>query len=214
MLLHAPRCHNDTVTEKLKGISGSMFAGKTEILLKEIGRAEIAGKKVQVFKPTIDTRWDTTDHIRSHSGGEHISFSIKSPLEILDLIEPDTYLVAIDEVQFFDDSIVDVIKILLELDVRVTFAGLSLDFRGEPFGAMPKLLALCDEIDRPTAICNQSVNGRICGQAATRTQRLINGKPANYDDPIVLIGAEQEYAARCPNHHLVPGKPKSDIGKK
>ena len=191
-----------------------MFAGKTEILLKEIGRAEIAGKKVQVFKPAVDTRWDTVEIIRSHSGGEHPALAIKSPEEILERLEEDTYLVAIDEIQFFDASIVDVVRILLELDVRVTFAGLSLDFRGEPFGSMPELLSLCDEIDRPKAICNQKVNDHICGEEATRTQRLINGKPANYDDPIVLIGAEQEYAARCPNHHEVPGKPKPKIGKK
>jgi len=202
------------VTEKLTGISGSMFAGKTEILLKEIGRAEIAGKKVLVFKPAIDTRWNTVDHIRSHSGGEHPAFAIQSPVEIIGLIEPNTYLVAIDEIQFFDETIVDVIQILLDLDIRVTFAGLSLDFRGEPFGSMPKLLALCDDIDRPTAICNHQENGKVCGNEATRTQRLINGQPANYDDPIVLIGAEQEYAARCPNHHQVPGKPKPSIAKK
>jgi len=201
------------VTEKLKGISGSMFAGKTEILLKEIGRAEIAGKKVQVFKPAIDNRWDTVDHIRSHSGGEHQAIAVQSPSEILDHLEPSTYLVAIDEIQFFDETIVEVIQILLDLDIRVTFAGLSLDFRGKPFGSMPELLAFCDELERPTAICNHNDNGQICGQEATRTQRLINGQPANYDDPIVLIGAEQEYAARCPNHHSVPGKPQPKILK-
>ncbi len=190
-----------------------MFAGKTEILLKDIARAEYAGKIVQVFKPIIDNRWGTFSSIKSHSGGEHEAIAIQNSLEILDHLRPDTYLIAIDEIQFFDSSIIDVITFLLEQDIRVTFAGLSLDFRGEPFGSMPELLALCDQIERPTAICNQKVDGHICGEEATRTQRLINGKPANYHDPIVLIGAEQEYQARCPNHHIVPDKPKPNIKK-
>ena len=199
------------MTENLKGISGSMFAGKTELLLKEITRAEYAGKKVQVFKPAIDNRWGKDNQVRSHSGGEHQAFAVSQALEIIDQLQNDTQIVAIDEIQFFDPQIVEVVKFLLEEDIRVVFAGLSLDFRGEPFGAMPQLLALSDEIDRPTAICNQKVDGHICGQEATRTQRLINGQPANYHDPIVLIGAEQEYQARCPNHHQVPGKPTPNL---
>lgn len=199
------------MTENLKGISGSMFAGKTEMLLKEITRAEYAGKKVQVFKPAIDDRWGKQSHIRSHSGGEHDAQAVASSLDILSSLDADTQIVAIDEIQFFDSQIVDVVQFLLEEDIRVVFAGLSLDFRGEPFGSMPELLALSDQIDRPTAICNECVDGHICGSEATRTQRLINGQPANYHDPIVLIGAEQEYQARCPNHHKVPGKPKPNI---
>ncbi len=198
------------MTEKLKGIAGSMFAGKTEMILKEISRAEYAGKKVQVFKPAIDTRWEA-NKISSHSGGSHEAIPVQSSLEIVENLKPDTYLVAIDEIQFFDSGIIDVVRFLLESDIRVIFAGLSLDFRAEPFGHMPELLALCDEIDRPTAICNEKLDGHICGEEATRTQRLINGQPANYHDPIVLIGAQQEYQARCPNHHKVPGKPQPKI---
>ena len=199
------------MTENLKGISGSMFAGKTEILLKDIARAEYAGKKVQVFKPSIDDRWGKQSHIRSHSGGEHEAIAISNSLELLELLEEDTQVVVIDEIQFLDENIVEVIKFLLDSDIRVIFAGLSLDFRGEPFGQMPTLLALSDQIERPTAICNEVVDGKICGSEATRTQRLINGQPANYHDPIVLIGAEQEYQARCPNHHKVPGKPNPKV---
>lgn len=191
-----------------------MFAGKTELLLKEITRAEYAGKKVQVFKPAIDDRWGKQSHIRSHSGGEHEAFAVETSLDILTSLDTDTQVVAIDEIQFFDEQIVDVVVFLLDMDVRVVFAGLSLDFRGEPFGSMPILLALCDELERPTAICNEVVDGHICGAEATRTQRLINGQPANYHDPIVLIGAEQEYQARCPNHHKIPGKPEPKVGKK
>lgn len=201
------------MTENLKGISGSMFAGKTELLLKEITRAEYAGKNVQVFKPSLDNRWGKETDIRSHSGGEHHAIALKDSIQILEELDPKTQIVAIDEVQFFDEQIVDVVQFLLEQDIKVVFAGLSLDFRGEPFGSMPKLLALCDEIERPTAICNEKIDGHICGAEATRTQRLINGQPANYHDPIVLIGAEQEYQARCPNHHYVPDKPKPKVNK-
>lgn len=199
------------MTENLKGISGSMFAGKTELLLKEITRAEYAGKIVQVFKPALDNRWGKESDIRSHSGGEHQAIALKDSIQLLEELNPQTQIVAIDEIQFFDEQIVDVVRFLLEQDIKVIFAGLSLDFRGEPFGSMPTLLSLCDEIDRPTAICNQVIDGHICGQEATRTQRLINGQPANYHDPIVMIGAEQEYQARCPNHHVVPGKPSLNL---
>ncbi len=196
------------MTESLKGISGSMFAGKTETLLKEISRAEYGGKKVQVFKPEIDNRWKTEAEIRSHSGGSHKACIVKNSSNIIDCLEPDTQVVAIEEIQFFDAEIVDVVRSLLEADIRVVFAGLSLDFRGEPFGSMPTLLSLCDEIEKPTAVCTETVDGKPCGAVATKTQRLINGKPANYSDPIVLIGDEEEgYHARCPKHHRVPGKP-------
>lgn len=190
-----------------------MFAGKTKELINIVKRAELAGLNVKVFKPAIDTRWGT-DHIRSHSGDDHDATPINSPIDLLDYLDSDTVLVAIDEIQFFDDSIIDVVKFLLEQDIKVVFAGLSLDFRGEPFGSMPELLALCDELERPTAVClyiNKS--GQKCGQAATRTQRLINGEPANYTDPIVMIGADEAYDARCVNHHFVPGKPELNLKK-
>ncbi|OIN91316.1 thymidine kinase [Candidatus Collierbacteria bacterium CG1_02_44_10] len=205
------------MTEKLKGISGSMFAGKTEELISEINRAEIAKKHVLVIKPRLDDRWGEIDKIKAHSGAEHDAYPVSHPQEILTLV--DQYLevtqkldlVAIDEVQFMSEEIIDVIKILLEADIKVTFSGLATDFRGEPFGPMPTLLALSDEINKLTAICTYEANGECCGQPATKTQRIINGQPAHYNEPIVLIGAEQKYQARCPNHHQVPGKPKPQI---
>ncbi len=118
-------------------------------------------------------------------------------------------MVVIDEIQFFDDQIIEVVQALLEADIQVVFGGLALDFRGEPFGPMPTLLSLCDEIEKPTAVCE------VCKEEdATRTQRLINGEPAKYTDPIILIGAEQNYEPRCIKHHIVPGKPKPSIDNK
>jgi thymidine kinase len=202
------------MTETLKVIPGSMFSGKTDILIKEVRRAEIAGRVVQVFKPTVDNRWGETDKICSRSGAEHEAISVKKSVDILENISPDTDTVAIDEVQFFDQDIVSVVQILLEADIKVIGAGLPLDFRGEPFGSMPILLSLCDDIEKTTAICTEVVNGKKCGAEATRSQRLINGQPANYNDPIVLIGdAEEGYQARCVKHHKVPDKPIPKINK-
>ncbi len=195
-----------------------MFAGKTEELIGEITRAEIAKRNVLVFKPRLDDRWGKIDKIRSHSKAEHDAYPVSDPLEILDIVAQylevnhRLNLVAIDETQFMPESIVDVVRILLEMDIRVVFAGLAQDFRGEPFGSMPTLLALCDEIDKPTAICTEEINGIPCGEPATKTQRLIDGKPAKYTDPVVMVGGEDEgYHARCFKHHQIPGKPKPKI---
>ena len=200
------------MVESLRGISGSMFSGKTDILIKDIRRAEIAGRNVQVFKPAIDDRWGEVDKISSRSGAEHEALAVKKASDIIENIRPDTDTVAIDEIQFFDPEIITIVQALLESDIRVIIAGLSLDFRGEPFGSMPVLLSLCDDIEKSTAICTEIVNGKKCGAEATKTQRLINGKPACYSDPIVLIGdAEEGYQARCVKHHKVPGKPNPKI---
>lgn len=195
------------MTEKLKGIAGSMAAGKTDILIREARRCEYRRKNIAAFKPIIDDRWGSSDTIKSRSGKEFPATAVNTPLEILECVQqliamdrkPD--LVAIDEIQFFSPEIVDVIQVLLEADIKVVYAGLATDFRGEPFGSMPTLLSLSDEIIRPTAICE------VCGDEATRSQRLINGEPANYTDPLIVIG-DEEYEARCSKHHLVPGKPK------
>ncbi len=199
------------MTERLHGIAGSMFSGKSEELLRRVTRAEIAGRQVLVFKPIVDTRWNKVEFVRSHAGSEHEAIPICEPEEILKFINRKTKMVAIDEIQFMGSQIVPVIQELLDRNVEVVFAGLPLDFRGEPFGQMPKLLALADDIARLTAICTYKDNGEICGEEATRTQRLVNGKPAKYTDPIVLIGAEEFYVPRCPSHHEVPGRPKRNI---
>ncbi len=187
-----------------------MFAGKTETLIKEARRYQFKKKDVLVFKPSIDNRWGT-DAIRTHSGLEFPATSVTCPEEIvksvLEYIDEHGKLdmVGIDEIQFFSKEIVQVVQYLLEADIKVVFAGLSTDFRGEPFGEMPTLLALSDKLKKPKAVCE------VCGDKATRTQRIVNGKPANYQDPIVLIGAEEVYEPRCPNHHEIPGKPKPNI---
>ena len=183
-------------------VCGSMFSGKTEELLRRIRRAEIARKKVQVFKPTIDRRYGV-ERVASHNGvARDDAIVVTSSAEILGLLDPATEVVAVDEVQFFDEGVVDLCDLLADRGMRIIAAGLDQDFRGEPFGPMPRLLAIAEQVDKLTAICV------LCGASATRTQRLIDGKPARYDDPIILVGGSESYEARCRNCHEVPGRPK------
>ena len=195
------------MVERLTAVAGSMFSGKSTEVFRLIDRAEHAGRQVQLFKPRLDDRWGKVDKVITHAKDERDALAVKSAEEILENVDPDVRLIAIDEVQFFDEKIVDVVKELLDRDIEVIVAGLPLDFRGEPFGQMPTLLAMADDITRLTAICKFADNGEICGNDATRTQRIIEGMPASYNDPIVLIGAEESYEARCPNHHIVPDRP-------
>lgn len=195
------------MTARLTVISGPMFSGKTEELIRFIARAKFAGRQVQVFKPIIENRLGKTHEISSHTGLEFTAKPIENASDILANLNPITQVVAIDEIQFFDSQIIEIITKILEQEVEVITAGLPLNFRGEPFGQMPFLLALADRIIGLTAVCTCTEDGRICGQEATRSQRFVNGKPAHYSEPIVLIGAEESYAPRCPNHYKVPGKP-------
>jgi len=196
------------MTERLEVISGSMFSGKTRELKRLVERQEIAGVKAQVFKPTVDNRWGKIGKVRSHSGEEKDAIPVKDSAELLSRVDADTKYIAIDEAQFFDAGIVSVIDKLLDRGVKVLVAGLPLDFRGEPFGTMPILLAKADNTIKVTAICTEILeNGEICGEEATRTQRFVYGQPANYNDPIVQIGAAESYAARCPTHHKVSRRP-------
>lgn len=181
-------------------ITGSMFSGKTEELIRRARRATIAKQKVQVFKPEIDTRY-TKESVSSHNGQEFEATPVPGAREILDYLKPETTVVAIDEAQFFDHEIPLVVEQLADRGIRVIIAGLNLDFRGEPFGPMPELLARADEITTLHAIC------MVCGENASRTQRLINGVPARYNDPVILVGAAESYEARCRDHHVVPGHP-------
>jgi thymidine kinase len=178
-------------------ICGSMFSGKSEELIRRVKRAEIARQKVQVFKPRLDTRY-SADQVSSHSGAHMEAVTVQQAADILRLVEPSTEVVAIDEVQFFDWSISEVCSTLADQNKRVILAGLDLDFRGEPFGPMPLLMAQAEEVEKLHAIC------MVCGSPATRTQRLINGKPATYADPVILVGASEAYQARCRKHHEVP----------
>jgi thymidine kinase len=182
-------------------ICGSMFSGKTEELLRRVRRAEIARQRVQVFKPSIDDRYGAS-RVASHDGMGREGISVHSASEILALVAPETEVVAVDEAQFFDDTIVAVCNALADRGKRVIVAGLELDFRGEPFGPMPLLMAQAERLDKLHAICV------VCGGEASRTQRLVNGKPAHYDDPIIVVGAQEMYEARCRRCHEVPGKPR------
>lgn len=179
-------------------ITGCMFAGKTEELIRRINVLQFAKKKIVVFKPSIDDRY-SIDKVVSHAGTSIESYAISKSNEILDLAQ-DAEVIAIDEVQFFDEGIVDVCNYYADRGVRVMCAGLDMDFRGEPFSMMPRLMTQAEFVTKLTAVCTK------CGAPATRTQRIVNGKPASFNDPIVLVGASEAYEARCRHCHEVPGK--------
>jgi thymidine kinase len=181
----------------LEVIVGSMFSGKSEELIRRVKRAVIARRTVQVFKPSIDDRFGV-EVVRSHDGDSFVARPVRSSDEILLLLSRDTTVVGIDEVQFFDQGVIGVVRSLVADGRRVICAGLDLDFRGEPFGPVPTLLALAERVDKLEAICV------VCGESATRTQRIVNGVPAFYDEPIIVIGAKEAYEARCRTCHEVP----------
>lgn len=182
-------------------ICGPMFAGKTEELLRRVRRLEYANQNIVVFKPSIDNRFSDNEVV-SHNNSRTKSVNISYARQIFDYIDSDTDVVAIDEIQFLDEEVVAIVDHLASKKVRVIVSGLDKDFRGEPFSFMPKLLSIAEYVTKLTAICVQ------CGRPATRTQRIVNGKPARYQDPIVLIGAEESYEARCRSCHKVYRKPR------
>jgi thymidine kinase len=182
-----------------------MFSGKTEELIRRVRRAQIAKQKVQVFKPAIDNRYGI-EKITSHNGLYVEARPVSSAQDIPDLVETDTQVVAVDEVQFFDWQIANVCRDLADRGVRVILAGLDMDFRGEPFGPMPLLMAEAEDVAKLHAICV------VCGATASRTQRLIDDRPALYDDPVILVGASEVYEARCRYHHEVPNRPQAKMG--
>lgn len=184
----------------LEVVCGSMFSGKTEELIRRAKRAVIAKQKVQVFKPSVDTRY-VHERVTSHSGANFQAAPVAEAADILKSLDEDTEVVAIDEAQFFDWSIAEVCNELANRGLRVIVAGLDMDFRGEPFGPVPILMAQAERVDKLQAICQQ------CGAPASRTQRLIDGRPAAYDDPVILVGAEEVYEARCRVcHHITSVK--------
>ena len=176
-------------------ICGCMFAGKTEELIRRIKTFEYANKKIIVFKPKIDNRY-SKDEVASHAGSKVKSHPISKAEEIFKYLK-DEEIIAIDEVQFFDEQIIDICEYLANNGKRVMVAGLDMDFRGEPFKPMPKLLAVSEHITKLQAVCS------VCGSPSSRTQRLINGEPAKVDDPIILVGANESYEPRCRAHHIV-----------
>lgn len=179
-------------------ITGVMFSGKSEELLRRVRRALIARHRVQVFKSHVDDRYAGVGTISSHDGGVAEAVPVSSALEVAERIRPDTQVVAIDEVQFLDGGIVRVVNGLADRGVRVIVSGTDMDFRGEPFGPIPALLAIAEMIDKLHAICV------ICGEAATRNQRLINGEPAPAEGPTIQVGGSEQYEARCRGCHVVP----------
>ncbi|RYG71711.1 thymidine kinase [Lentibacillus lipolyticus] len=182
-------------------ICGSMFSGKSEELIRRVRRATYGNLSVRVFKPSIDDRF-ADESVVSHNGTTIMARPVRNAAELLDSLGNQKLdVIGIDEVQFFDEAIVDAADVLANNGVRVIAAGLDTDFRGEPFGPMPKIMAQGESVSKLNAICP------ICGSPASRTQRLINGKPASYDDPVILVGASESYEPRCRHHHDVPNKP-------
>lgn len=186
----------------LEVICGCMFAGKTEELIRRINRIKYAKKSVIVFKPAIDNRYDQKQVV-SHSNQRIDSIPIDKANEVFNYLKTLPYAVAFDEAQFFDEELIDIVERLANSGVRVIVAGLDQDFRGEPFGIMPTLMAKAEYITKLQGIC------MVCGSPATRTQRIIDGHPADYDDPTILVSAKEKYESRCRHCHQVPRRAKN-----
>jgi thymidine kinase len=177
-------------------ICGPMFAGKSEELIRRIKRLEYAKKKTLVFKPSIDVRYSSNEVV-SHSNLKAKSIAIKESKEILDYVDSSTFAIAVDEVQFLDKDIIYLAQKLALKGIRVILGGLDTDFRGEPFPITASLMTIAEDVLKLTAICV------VCGAPATKTQRIINGKPAHYADPIIKVGAAEAYEPRCRHCHQV-----------
>ncbi len=175
-------------------ICGSMFSGKTEELIRRVRRAQIARQHLQVFKHSLDIRYAQRE-VASHNGLQFEAVPVENAAQLQTLIAPETTVVAIDEGQFFGPELIDLCQQLADRGVRVIVGGLDMDFRGEPFGPMPQLMAVAERVDKLQAICV------ICGGPASHTQRLIDGAPAAYDDPVIMVGANEVYQARCRGCH-------------
>ena len=186
-------------------ISGVMFSGKSEELLRRVRRATLARKTVQVFKSHLDERYGGLGFVSTHDGGRIESEPVSSSAEIAERIRPDTQVVAIDEVQFLDHGIIPVVTDLADRGVRVIVSGTDMDFRGEPFGPIGALLAVAEKVDKLYAICV------VCGQLATRNQRLLDGEPAPAEGPTIQIGGTETYEARCRSCHVVPTRDRAQI---
>lgn len=179
-------------------ITGPMSCGKTEELLRRVKRCIIAQRKVKVISPQVDTR-SKGDYIESRNGLWLDALTVRDANDILNHVTDADEIIAIDELQFFDENIVEVVKTLIEQGKRIIASGLDLDFKGEPFGFMPELLCLADKVDKLSAVCMK------CGSDnATRTQRLINGYPADKSSALIMIGGDETYEARCVRCYELP----------
>ena len=183
----------------LEVITGPMYCGKSEELIRRLRRVKIAKQKVKVFKPVLDDRYSRKDVV-SHSGNSIEAVPVDHPEEILERIDAAVDVVGIDEAQFFHEDLVEICEDLADRGIRVILAGLDRDFRNQPFGPMPELMARDEYVDKLHAICIQ------CGEPASRTQRLIDGEPAAADDPVILVGASEVYEARCRSCHAIKGE--------
>jgi len=179
-------------------IAGVMFSGKSEELMRRVRRAVIARRYVQTFKSHLDERYAGREAVASHDGRSSDAIPIGSAAELMGLIRPETEIIAVDEVQFLDSGIVVVATALANRGTRVILAGTDTDFRGEPFGPMADLMAIAESVDKLRAIC------MVCGELACRNQRLVDGRPAPYDAPIIQVGGRESYEARCRHCHRVP----------
>ena len=190
---------------RIEVICGVMFSGKSEELIRRVRRAMIAKNQVQVFKSHLDERYQGIYHVSSHDGRTVEAIPVDTPDHITRLIDPPTQVVAIDEAQFLDPSVVELVTDLADRGLRVIVAGTDTDFRGEPFGAMPQLHAVAEVVDKLHAICV------CCGGPASRNQRLIAGRPARYDSPIIMVGSAETYEARCRRCHSVPRRDEDQV---
>jgi thymidine kinase len=186
-------------------VCGVMFSGKSEELIRRVRRALIAKKRVQVFKSHLDERYSGLYHVSSHDGRTVQAVPVDSPEQIARELLPETQVVAIDEAQFLPVGIVDLATALATRGLRVILAGTDTDFRGEPFGPMPQLLAVAEQVDKLHAICV------LCGNPASRNQRLIDGRPARYDSPVIMVGSAESYEARCRSCHSVPRRDEDQV---
>ncbi len=182
----------------LEVITGVMFSGKSEELLRRVRRALIARKSVQVFKSHLDDRYSGIQSISSHDGRHVEALPVSASIDVAERFEPGTEVLAVDEVQFLDPGIVAVVTALADQGCRVIVSGTDMDFRGKPFGPIGDLLAVAERIDKLHAICV------MCGELATRNQRLIDGEPAPAEGPTIQVGGSENYEARCRRHHQVP----------
>lgn len=196
---HATQSHKKGVLEV---ICGPMFSGKSEELMRRLRRAKIAKQHTMIFKPSVDNR-HSIEYVVSHDGNKLYAQALDDVTAIPELVYQDNVdVIGIDEAQFFPQEIIPAICTLIDNGKRVIIAGLDLDFRGVPFGSIPTLLAIADKITKLNAICC------VCGKEANCTQRLVNGLPAKHDDPIIMIGAQEAYQARCRSCYSIDKAPK------
>lgn len=196
----------DNMIGKITVICGPMFSGKTEELIRLIKRIKIAKKECIVFKPKTDNRYNAR-MVCSHDGNKIECHIVDKAIDIIKYLDkhPTIKYIGIDEAQFFDNALYDVVKHLADNGYYIVVAGLDMNFRQEPFGAMPQLLAIANEVRKLTAVCS------VCGKDAQYNQRMINGKPASYNDPEIVVGGQDCYDAKCREHFVMDDKPKLKI---